>query len=79
MRLLKFAAIDIGTIRILKNRVRGIEYMNPDRADGIIPAALIFMKVMKGSDAKSILVPRFGVADGIVCQLDPNYKEHTDA
>ena len=53
--------------------------LNPDRADVIIPAALIYMKVMKWSDAKSILVPKFGVADGIVRQLYHNYKEHVDA
>jgi len=51
--------------------------LNPDRADVIIPAAQIFMKVMKWSDAQSILVPKFGVADGIVRQLYHNYKEHT--
>ena len=53
--------------------------LNPDRADVIIPAAHIFMKVMQWSDAKSILVPKFGVADGIVRQLYYNYKEHMDA
>lgn len=53
--------------------------LNPDRADVIIPAAHIFMKVMQWSDAKSILVPKFGVADGIVRQLYYNYKEHRDA
>jgi exopolyphosphatase/guanosine-5'-triphosphate,3'-diphosphate pyrophosphatase len=53
--------------------------LNPDRADVIIPAAQIFMKVMKWSDAQSILVPKFGVADGIVRQLYHNYKEHTGA
>jgi len=53
--------------------------LNPDRADVIIPAAHLFMKVMQWSDAKSILVPKFGVADGIVRQLYYNYKEHVNA
>ncbi|MFP4048127.1 MAG: hypothetical protein ACLFT4_10275, partial [Bacteroidales bacterium] len=48
--------------------------LNPDRADVIIPAAKIFMEIMKWSDAKKILVPQFGVADGLVRQLYHNYK-----
>ena len=144
-RVVMSYSFNIGTIRMLKNRVRGIEYermesflqkvrrdypslqiigsggninkiakltgikymtpipfkeirkiykrilpysidqrvkvlgLNPDRADVIIPAAWIFMKVMKWSDAKTILVPKFGVADGMVRQLYHNYKEHTHA
>lgn len=50
--------------------------LNPDRADVIIPAAQMFMKIMKWSNAKKILVPKFGVADGLVRQLYYNYKNH---
>jgi exopolyphosphatase/guanosine-5'-triphosphate,3'-diphosphate pyrophosphatase len=50
--------------------------LNPDRADVIIPAAQIFMKIMKWSNAKKILVPKFGVADGLVRQLYYNYRDH---
>jgi exopolyphosphatase/guanosine-5'-triphosphate,3'-diphosphate pyrophosphatase len=48
--------------------------MNPDRADVIIPAAEIYLKIMKWSDAKQIIVPTIGVSDGIVRQL---YKEYS--
>jgi len=51
--------------------------MNPDRADVIIPAAQIYLNIMSWSDAKKILVPKFGVADGIVRQLYYNFKEHS--
>ncbi|MFO8234304.1 MAG: Ppx/GppA family phosphatase [Bacteroidales bacterium] len=50
--------------------------LNPDRADVIIPAAEIFMKIMKWSEANKILVPKFGVADGLVRQLYYNYKNN---
>mgnify|MGYP000055266368 CR=1 FL=1 len=59
----------------MEERVRVLG-LNPDRADVIIPAARLFMQVMKWSNAKSILVPKFGVADGIVRQLYYNYKSH---
>ena len=48
--------------------------MNPDRADVIIPASEIFLKIMKWSDATQIIVPTIGVSDGIVRQL---YKDYT--
>ncbi|MFP3860606.1 MAG: hypothetical protein ACLFUW_07275 [Bacteroidales bacterium] len=51
--------------------------LNPDRADVIIPAAEIFMKIMKWSEAEKILVPKFGVADGLVRQLYYNYKKQS--
>jgi len=52
--------------------------LKPDRADVIIPAAEIIMKIMKWSNAKKILVPKFGVADGLVRQLYYNYKKHNN-
>jgi exopolyphosphatase/guanosine-5'-triphosphate,3'-diphosphate pyrophosphatase len=48
--------------------------MNPDRADVIIPASEIFLKIMKWSDANQVIVPTIGVSDGIVRQL---YKEYS--
>ncbi len=48
--------------------------MNPDRADVIIPAAKIYLKVMKWAGVKQVIVPTIGVSDGIVHTL---YKEHS--
>ncbi|HPF93824.1 MAG TPA: Ppx/GppA family phosphatase, partial [Tenuifilaceae bacterium] len=49
--------------------------LNPDRADVIIPASEIFLKVMKWSGAKQIIVPTIGVSDGIVHQLYEEYAK----
>jgi exopolyphosphatase/guanosine-5'-triphosphate,3'-diphosphate pyrophosphatase len=43
--------------------------MNPDRADVIVPATDIYLKVMEWSQAKSILVPDVGLKDGILLHL----------
>ena len=43
--------------------------MNPDRADVIIPASNIYLKVMEWANAKSILVPEVGLKDGIMFHL----------
>jgi exopolyphosphatase/guanosine-5'-triphosphate,3'-diphosphate pyrophosphatase len=43
--------------------------MNPDRADVIIPASNIYLKVMEWAHAGSILVPEVGLKDGILLYL----------
>ena len=40
--------------------------MNPDRADVVIPALEIFIASMTWAKATKILVPKFGLADGII-------------
>ncbi len=48
---------------------------NPDRADVIIPASELFIKVMKKSGAGIIYVPKIGLADGIVRLEYKKFKE----
>jgi exopolyphosphatase/guanosine-5'-triphosphate,3'-diphosphate pyrophosphatase len=43
--------------------------MNPDRADVIIPASGIYIKVMEWAHATAILVPEVGLKDGIMLHL----------
>ena len=50
--------------------------MNPDRADVIIPASDIYIKVMEWAHAHSILVPDVGLKDGILLHLlEKNMKQ----
>ncbi|HAQ71308.1 exopolyphosphatase [Salibacteraceae bacterium] len=65
----------------LYKRLRGMSsedriqelYLNPDRADVIVPAGKIFTSVMRWSKAKSAYIPKIGVSDGVIKML---YKEH---
>jgi exopolyphosphatase/guanosine-5'-triphosphate,3'-diphosphate pyrophosphatase len=43
--------------------------LNPDRADVIIPATRIYLNVMKWSDSNKVIVPKIGLADGIIKTL----------
>lgn len=43
--------------------------MNPDRADVIVPAADIYIKVMEWAHAQNILVPDVGLKDGVILNL----------
>lgn len=48
-------------------------YLNPDRADVIVPAGKIFTSVMRWSKAEVAYVPKIGVSDGVIKML---YDEH---
>ena len=46
--------------------------LKPDRADVILPAGEIYMKVMKLAGCKGIIVPKVGLTDGIILNLFQN-------
>ena len=48
--------------------------LNPDRADVIVPAAKIFLSIMKTSGIEKILVPQIGLSDGIIHLLYEKYR-----
>ncbi|MGO3707605.1 MAG: Ppx/GppA phosphatase family protein [Mesonia hippocampi] len=52
--------------------------LNEDRADVIIPAAKIYLSAMKWSRARSIYVPKIGLADGIIKSLYNTYLEENE-
>ena len=65
------------TYEYLKNTVKYLQLytvdervkvldLNIDRADVIVPAANIFLSVMRKSHAKKIYVPKIGLSDGII-------------
>ncbi len=47
--------------------------LNPDRADVIVPAGEIFIRIMKWVEAEEIFIPKIGLGDGIVRAV---YKEY---
>lgn len=50
--------------------------LREDRADVIVPAAIIFDRVAEIADAERILVPRVGVKEGVLLDLAFDYAEH---
>lgn len=57
----------------VEERIKNLD-MDPDRADVILPAAQIFLDIMKVCGSRRIYVPRIGLADGIIRQLYREYK-----
>lgn len=49
--------------------------LKPDRADVIIPAAKIFLTVMKNADIEKVFVPQVGLSDGLVHQMYETYMK----
>lgn len=43
--------------------------LRPDRADVIIPAADIFLRIMRAANIEEVFVPKVGLADGIIYDL----------
>lgn len=52
----------------IEERIYNLQ-MNPDRADVIVPASDIYIKVMEWSQARFIKVPEVGLKDGIMLHL----------
>jgi len=47
--------------------------LKPDRADVIVPAAKLFLYVMKNADIEKVFVPQIGLSDGIVHEMYEKY------
>ena len=60
----------------LQDRIYKLQ-MNPDRADVIIPASDIYIKVMEWARAQSILVPEVGLKDGVILYLYEQNQNQT--
>jgi exopolyphosphatase/guanosine-5'-triphosphate,3'-diphosphate pyrophosphatase len=58
----EFSAVSV------KDRIRLFKFRE-DRADVIVPALQIFINVMRWADADEILVPKIGLADGLIQNL----------
>lgn len=48
--------------------------LRPDRADVIVPATELFLLALSKSGCKEVIVPKVGLADGIIHQLYDEYK-----
>ncbi|HBK88696.1 MAG: phosphatase [Cyclobacteriaceae bacterium] len=69
--------MSISQVRAIRKRIAATSMedriyelqMNPDRADVIVPAGEIYLKVMEWAGSTQILVPEVGLKDGILLHL----------
>ena len=57
----------------LNDRISNFK-LREDRADVIVPALLIYINVLKWAGAQEILVPKIGLADGLIHSLYDTLK-----
>ena len=58
------------TLSLLTYNERIIKYqLNPDRADVILPASQIYIRIMEWSKASKIFVSKIGLSDGMIEEL----------
>jgi len=70
--------IDYNELTGIENLIKKLNFnqrvadlqLNPDRADVIIPAIKIYLLAMSKCKSKSFIVPRIGLADGIIRNID---------
>lgn len=71
------SALSLKKVKAIKEEIESLTIdqriyqlqMNPDRADVIVPASGIYIKVMEWARANSIIVPDVGLKDGILLNL----------
>src|SRR5262249_48764551 len=69
----------IGKMAAMTTEERRATYsLRPDRADTIIPAAIIFPKAAEAFGVKSVLVPGAGLKEGILEELVDKYFDAWD-
>lgn len=59
----------------VEERIRELG-LREDRADVILPAAVVFARVVELVGSERVLVPRVGVKDGLLLDLSEGYAEH---
>ena len=70
--------IDYNELTGIENLIKNLNFnqrvadlqLNPDRADVIIPAIKIYLLAMSKCKSKSFIVPRIGLADGVIRNID---------
>jgi exopolyphosphatase/guanosine-5'-triphosphate,3'-diphosphate pyrophosphatase len=66
--------VNIGSIRQYSGQKVNL-VLNPDRADVLLPACDIFLKVADKLNNSRIYIPKIGLSDGIIKQLYSEYKK----
>ena len=67
------------SMKILSPEQRMITWgLRSDRADVIVPAAEIFLSIMKHSGIHRILVPKIGLADGLLYNMYLEFSKEID-
>ena len=79
--------IRIKELKRLNEKLRGMSLsqriskykLKPDRADVLVPATSIYLKIAKQIDCKEMFVPKIGLSDGIIQLMDIEHRAKGNA
>lgn len=79
--------IRIIELKRLNEKLRGMSLsqriskykLKPDRADVLVPATSIYLKIAKQIDCKEMFVPKIGLSDGIIQLMDIEHRAKGNA
>lgn len=77
MKKLEEVAGALGALSVNERRAK--YHLRPDRADVIVPAAEIYMRIMDMAGSKHMLVPKVGLVDGMVLDIYETWKAQKEA
>ena len=77
MKKLEEVAGALGSLSVNERRAK--YHLKPDRADVIVPAAEIYMRIMDMAGSKHMLVPKVGLVDGMVLDIYETWKAQSEA
>lgn len=74
--------IRVKELKKLNDKLRGMSLsqriskyqLKPDRADVLVPATSIYLKIAKQIDCKEMFVPKIGLSDGMIQLMDIEHK-----
>ncbi|MBK8978566.1 MAG: Ppx/GppA family phosphatase [Planctomycetes bacterium] len=67
-----------GRLAMLSYRERMEQFdLRPDRADTILPAAVVYYRIGRAARAEVVLAPRVGMRDGLLQELLSGYVRHS--
>ena len=75
-------AIPVAQLQAVKDRLSALSvsdrrakyHLRPDRADVIVPAADIYLRIMELSGSSHMFVPKVGLVDGMVLDIHERWK-----
>src|SRR5438034_4254158 len=80
------AKVTVDELKSLVKKLRGMTFeeriqelrLRPDRADVIVPAAIVLQKIAQQAGVEEVVIPGIGLKDGVMLQLLADLQKHDE-
>jgi len=78
------AKVTVDELKSLVKKLRGMTFeeriqdlrLRPDRADVIVPAAIVLQKIVQQAGVDEVIIPGIGLKDGVLLELVSEVRDH---